>query len=68
MWTILRSFPAWVVTAADDILVQKAWAALRRGEPRTALAVLADLVSGWAPVFLLLAGIAAAAVLAAAMR
>lgn len=68
MWTIIRSFPAWLVTAVDDILVQQVWAHLRRGEPRRAVRVLADLVTGWAPFFLILAGLATAVAMAAAKR
>lgn len=56
-----RDVVMWFVTAVDDIVVERTWRALRRGDGRTARRTWSELVFGFAgcavPALLVLAGL-----------
>lgn len=57
MWTRLRGIGLWLVTGFDDIVIERFWARLERGDVAGAFRVWSDLLFGWwgcAVVFLLL--------------
>jgi hypothetical protein len=47
LWRRLRNAAYWFITALDDVLVEKIWFRLRRGDVRGASRVLAELAVGW---------------------
>lgn len=65
-----RDVVMWFVTAVDDIVVERTWRALRRGDTATARRAWGDLVLGFAgcavPVLLVVAALVIWAVVALA--
>jgi hypothetical protein len=63
-----RDVVMWFVTAVDDIVVERTWRALRRGDTATVRRAWSDLVFGFAgcavPVLLVLTGLVVWAVVA----
>lgn len=43
----LRAFGLWFVTGFDDVVIERCWGRLRRGDVRGALRVWADVLLGW---------------------
>ena len=63
MATRLRDFGMWVVTAIDDVVVERFWRRLRRGQIGPAFAVWGEFLTGWWGCAALLALIVIAIVL-----